>query len=270
MKLFISSGYERHPLSEAWGDMPEDALLELAEDIKANGQKDAVTVLNGAVLDGWHRHQACQIAGIETRAIEYGGDDPAGFVISKNRHRRHCDESQVAIAVVRCNEWYSRGENSKSVCRPITTAKPATTAEMAEQAGVSEATITRAKTAERGGLGDEVASGKKTVSQAAKEVRESKKPPEKNQPKKLTELEKAKVKINDLKNQISQSEEAIRDLTDELEHLQDAGLPESELITKNEQLRHQLRAVESQRDEQMQIANSFKRECAALRKRLGE
>ena len=83
------SGFERHPLSEAWGSMAEDQLLELAEDIKYNGQKDDVMMFEGKVLDGWHRCQGCQIAGIDVRAANYQGSNPVAYVISKNAHRRN-------------------------------------------------------------------------------------------------------------------------------------------------------------------------------------
>ena len=94
--------FRRHPLSEAWGDMPEKALLELAADIGENGQKDAVVMFEDMVLDGWHRCQGCQIAGVEIRTKDYQGNNPVAYVISKNAHRRSQTASQRAEAVVRC------------------------------------------------------------------------------------------------------------------------------------------------------------------------
>ena len=91
-------GLRRHPLSEAWGNMPEGQLLELAEDIKHNGQKDAVVMYEGLVLDGWHRCQGCQIAGVDVRTIDYQGTNPIAYVISKNAHRRSQTASQRAAA----------------------------------------------------------------------------------------------------------------------------------------------------------------------------
>jgi hypothetical protein len=45
----MRSGFIRHPLSELWGNMPDEALIDLAEDIKQNGQKEAVVMYEGMV-----------------------------------------------------------------------------------------------------------------------------------------------------------------------------------------------------------------------------
>lgn len=53
------------------------------------------------LLDGRHRLKACQELGIEPATREYTGNDPAGFVVSLNLHRRHLDEGQRGMVVGR-------------------------------------------------------------------------------------------------------------------------------------------------------------------------
>lgn len=49
------------------------------------------------VLDGRNRYMAARDLGIEYPFCEYEGNDPLGFVISKNLKRRHLNESQRAM-----------------------------------------------------------------------------------------------------------------------------------------------------------------------------
>lgn len=83
-----------HEYANLFPMMPEMDLMRLAEDIKEKGQSDSVITLDGMILDGRNRYKACEINGITPRCEEYTGDDPLGFVVSHNLHRRHMNESQ--------------------------------------------------------------------------------------------------------------------------------------------------------------------------------
>jgi ParB-like chromosome segregation protein Spo0J len=103
--------YELHPACAAWPQMTDDALDELAADIKANGLHDPLTLTpDGKLLDGRNRMLACERVGVEPTTIVYSGD-PYLFSLSKNKQRRHMGQDQIALvaaagyASVGCANW---------------------------------------------------------------------------------------------------------------------------------------------------------------------
>jgi ParB-like chromosome segregation protein Spo0J len=93
---------ELHPACAAFPALPEEDLQELAADIRAKGLLEPITLTSdGLLLDGRCRWDACELAGTEPTTVVYNGDDPIGFVASKNRHRRHLSKSQMAMIIAR-------------------------------------------------------------------------------------------------------------------------------------------------------------------------
>jgi hypothetical protein len=86
-----------HPIAAAFPRLSPDKLKELASDIKANGLIAPITTLDGMILEGVNRDDACRIAGIAPRYEPYRGDDPIGFALSRNLHRRHLTVWQRAM-----------------------------------------------------------------------------------------------------------------------------------------------------------------------------
>lgn len=143
--------------------MSNDDFNLLVQDIRENGQIDPIIMLEGFVLDGWHRFQACAELNINPKTKDFSGDDPASFVLSKNLHRRHMEPSQRAVAVASCREWKPKGNQNPIGKVTHSTSVP----EMAREANVSEKTIKDAKVAIKSGQADDVLSGKISVSRAA-------------------------------------------------------------------------------------------------------
>ena len=109
---------ERHPLSQIWGDMPEDEYSDLVESIRDKGLEDfVIKTLDDQILDGWHRYRAARDADAEHQLLiaEYTGNDPAGFVIRKNAQRRHLTAGQRTICVARCYGWAEMGSNQHHI-----------------------------------------------------------------------------------------------------------------------------------------------------------
>jgi len=86
-----------HALANLFPLIEGEAFDELVADISANGLQDPIEILDGAILDGRNRYRAALVAGVTVHTRQFKGADPLGYVISKNLHRRHLDESQRAM-----------------------------------------------------------------------------------------------------------------------------------------------------------------------------
>jgi hypothetical protein len=154
---------KQHPLSAAFPAMSQTEIESLAEDIKTNGQRENGSIFEDMILDGWHRYQACKLAGAVFYSKPLGElEDPVAFVKSRNFHRRHMTDSQKAQSVVQLAKWAERG------ARPEAIAGVQTNAQMATEAGVSERTIRDAKAAQKAGLAKQVVDGEISVGVAAR------------------------------------------------------------------------------------------------------
>jgi len=145
------SQYTRHPLSAAWGDMPQAEFSAMVDDVEKRGQLEHIVLFGGLVLDGWHRYRACVECGIAPMVREFNGGDALTFVISANALRRHQTPEQRAAAVLACVELRRAGDNQhaapvRNEVTPsdVTSQKPIRTiAEVAKLAKVSKSTVDR-------------------------------------------------------------------------------------------------------------------------------
>jgi hypothetical protein len=100
-----------HPLADILPLMEGEEFDALVADIKANGLHDPLVMYEGKILDGRNRYRAAIKAGVDPfplmkngkhcGALNYVGDDPAGFVISRNIHRRHLTTEQKRDLIAR-------------------------------------------------------------------------------------------------------------------------------------------------------------------------
>jgi hypothetical protein len=149
---------KQHPLSALYPAMPEQDFDGLVADIRQHGQKEAVIVFQGQILDGWHRYQACAKVGIKCVTTKHDGTDPLAFVMSRNLHRRHLTGSQRAAIAVAAAEWQEGAGRPKN--NPEPGSGFSTEAQMAAAAEVTDRTIRQAKVAHEAGLGPAVRDGK--------------------------------------------------------------------------------------------------------------
>jgi ParB-like chromosome segregation protein Spo0J len=100
-----------HPACLALPMMSDAELNDLTANIKAHGLLEPIARMpNGDILDGRCRLFACERAEIEPRFDTYKGNDPEGFVLAKNIHRRHLSTSQKAVAAAKLSKL-SHGSN---------------------------------------------------------------------------------------------------------------------------------------------------------------
>lgn len=154
--------------------MSDSEISELANDIKTNGQRAPVTLLDGKILDGRNRAAACKIAGIEPKTREFpNGHDPVAFVLSANLHRRHLDASQRAMVAARLVKMQNGGDRKSEESKNQSANLPSVTV-TAEALNVSQRSVKTAKSVLEHGTKaqvKQVVNGTKSVSAVAKEIK---------------------------------------------------------------------------------------------------
>jgi hypothetical protein len=96
-----------HPAAALFPLMKGPEFGLLVEDIDEHGLREPIVMHQGLVLDGRNRLRACEIAKVEPRFVEWEGvGSPLAFVLSRNLHRRHLDESQRAMIAARARVMF--------------------------------------------------------------------------------------------------------------------------------------------------------------------
>jgi hypothetical protein len=166
------SKYPEHPLSQIMPLMAEKDLQVLADDIKRNGLRAPVTLLDKQILDGRNREKACFMAGVEPRYRDFNGTgDPLDFVISANVSRRHLTTSQratVAAKIANLKHGQKKSDSSFELSQAVSIA------DAAAQLNVSQAGVKRAKEVIKKASPedlDAIEQGRKTVGKVAAEMK---------------------------------------------------------------------------------------------------
>lgn len=139
--------YAQHPLSAAFPAMTTEEFQELKDSIENIGVQNPITLLDGMVIDGWHRYSACMELNMTCPVVELAqGTDPRDFVMAQNQARRHVTKAQLAMATTAVYAWKPMGANQHE--NRVDTECPPTksNAELAEISGVHLNTIKQAKT----------------------------------------------------------------------------------------------------------------------------
>jgi N6-adenosine-specific RNA methylase IME4/ParB-like chromosome segregation protein Spo0J len=131
--------YEYHEAANLFPLMNDEEFSGLVEDIRVNGLLEPVVLFDDKILDGRNRYRACLELGIEPKYLQYRGThSPVEYVVSKNLHRRHLNESQRAMLAARiANLPAHRPDKSVNL--------PTSQIVAADMLNVSEKSVRRAK-----------------------------------------------------------------------------------------------------------------------------
>jgi hypothetical protein len=165
--------YVAHEYADIFPMLSESDIRELADNIKTRGLIEPIVLLDGKILDGRNRYEACRRAAVRPRFIEFDGAtappgaipfDPLAYVLSKNLHRRHLSESQRAMVAAKLATM-KRGRPEENAPIGANTQGAA-----AEQLQVGRRSVQRAREVIEHGadeLREAVESGEVSVSAAA-------------------------------------------------------------------------------------------------------
>jgi hypothetical protein len=109
--VVLAMTYPIHPLAELFPPVAGAEFHALVASIKAGGLRDAITIHEGAVIDGRNRQRACEAAGVDARYEPLPSDaDPLQFVLDRNLLRRHLTESQRASVAAKIENMKHGGD----------------------------------------------------------------------------------------------------------------------------------------------------------------
>ena len=160
--------YPLHPLCSIFPEMPDAEFDALRDDIEQHGQRDAIVLWDGQILDGRHRMQACLALGIEPkfRTVEMTWEEAKAYVLSVNLTRRHLDASQRAIIASRLATLQKGVRSDRQICPSSVTQQ-----EAADSLNVGVTQVKKARKVEDAAAAEvvsEVERGKMSLHKAGK------------------------------------------------------------------------------------------------------
>jgi hypothetical protein len=138
--------------------MSQEEFAGLVADIQQHGLHEPITLYDGQIIDGRNRYRACRQLGI-TPTIEHwnGPSTPEAYVISKNLHRRHLNESQRAMIEAGLVTMKRGNANSQRRADVNRSTSPLSASEAARLLSVSRVSVQHAKTVQHKGTAEEIA-----------------------------------------------------------------------------------------------------------------
>jgi len=174
---------EFHPYALIFPPLSPDELQELADDIKKNGQRESIKILDGKIIDGRHRFQACGLVKVKPFFEELAEDtDPLAYVVSANLKRRHLNTGQRAILAAQVANMQPGQRRFSAAGIPAADQNssekpPVSQPEAAKMFGTSRSAVQDVNKLKATGdpkLIEDVQEGRKTLNQAAQIAEERK------------------------------------------------------------------------------------------------
>lgn len=177
------TGYPGHPAANLFPLLADEPLRELAADIASNGLIEPIWLyedpdLGTVVLDGRNRLAACELASVEPRFRFYEGDDPVGFSVSQNLHRRHLTAGQRGMLALDIEPMLAHEAEARRLAgvkqEPLRRSAQRSDERAAKVVGTSGRVVSQAKrVAERApDLAEKVKSGELAIDRADRIIRD--------------------------------------------------------------------------------------------------
>lgn len=168
-------GKEFHPLSQMFPYMTSDELTVLRDNMDKD-RPDVVTVytLGGKVLEGKNMMLVAALLGLRVEFVECESDDPIGFLLTRNLHRRHLTVSQRAYVAAQMVTTTLGSNQHKGTGIPVPSVKEVTQPEAANLLCISVDSVSGASEILASGnekIIDELRHGKITVHAALRELK---------------------------------------------------------------------------------------------------
>lgn len=274
-----STEYELHPLCTLFPRLGDEEAARLAEDIKANGLREPITLCGGMILDGGNRYAACLTAGVEPQFVEFDGPSIAAFVLSENLHRRHLTPGQQAAIVASIQDWSkaqvagSNQHTTKAGPATLPDHSLSTVAKRAAQSGASERTQRMADKVARANpdLAKKVAHGDVTLPKAVEQVTGKKRKQS------IVNVPAEIADYDPRDDQIKEAHDAIAQLVAENERLKERiaieawDAPEEEKLSATEiidALRVEVTSLQAERNALIISRDKYQTECAQMKRQL--
>ena len=174
--------YKPHQFSLLFEQMPTNEISDLMKSIKAEGLHQPIVLFEGKILDGRHRYEACGLADVEPRFVEYTGTDPIAFVIASNMTRRHMTVGERAAVATKLGALRHGGDR-KSTSKNQVGSSPLSVTKQADSAAIRGKAVNVSADSVRASdkiqkaspkLFDRLAAGEITIHAAEKKLEEAK------------------------------------------------------------------------------------------------
>lgn len=267
--------YALHPLCTLFPRLEGDAFDALVADIRANGLREPIILLDDMILDGGNRYRACLESGVKASFEQYRGDNAAAFVISRNLHRRHLTAAQRSAVVTAVADFTKAHPAHRIAAKHKEGGTNTTFSTLEERAAAAEVSKTTQQKTERVHKADpemtmKVARGEVTLTEALAKTK-PRKPPNPTQP---TPDEGAPVEtdadiIQNLRAELATMAETLAQVSAELDAYRIAQ--DGEAAAKEIQvLQRKLELSNQARDQWMATCGELRKEVAALKRKLGK
>lgn len=254
--------------------MSADDFQALTDSVEAIGVQNPITLMDGMVIDGWHRYQAATALGMTCPMVELGDVDPRDFVMAQNKARRHITQAQLIAAASAVYQW-------RDVGRPGNTALSAelkvSSKDVADKTGASVRSVEQYRAVEKSGSPEVLQAIKRGELGLPKAVAIAKLPQAEQAAAISKPAPKAQPAPEADNHELAEAALAINELASENEQLRDRLAVEAMDASEDEktaaaqtiaELRHQVRTLEAELDATRASRDGYQRQNSELMKQV--